>query len=102
MIGDDLAVHFIDGVLHDIGHDRLAVHLLQMRHGHLAGTEAIDAGLGLHLVELAVKAAGEIASGQHDFISALEAFGEGFGDLHRSNLFCAARPEVRNWREFLS
>ena len=79
---DDLAVRLVDGVLQHVAHDRLAIHLAQMIARHLARAEAVDADLVLHRVEFALEPLGEVLHRQNHLVGALEAFGEGFSDLH--------------------
>ena len=79
---DDLAVGLVDGVLHDIGHDRAAVKAAQVLHRHLAGPKAIDAHAVLEGSKLAGQALLQLGRRQHHLELALEALGQGFRHLH--------------------
>ncbi|MNT66039.1 hypothetical protein D3C72_2040720 [compost metagenome] len=53
-----------------------------MGQRHLAGTEALDVGLATQLFELVAQARVESSGRNGDAQLALEAFIEGFGNLH--------------------
>ena len=83
VVVEDLLVDLVHGVLDDVGHHRLAIDLAQMGDRHLAGAEPVDAGLALHVGQLAIQPLGQIARRQNHLVRALEALREGFRHLHR-------------------
>ncbi len=102
VVGDDLAVGLVDGVLHHLGHDRAAVDLAQVGHRHLAGAEALELHLVLHAGQLVGQALLEFLGGQQNLKLALQPRGGGplgvdLGHLHRrrrssKNLWSPAGP----------
>ena len=74
-LGDDLGVGLADRRLDRLGHHRAAVEPLEVRDRHLAGAEAVEPDLVLHLVEPLVDLAGKVGRWNHDLEFALEAFG---------------------------
>ena len=85
-IGEDLRVGVADGLVDGLGHDRAAIHLLQMAHRHLARTEAVELHLVLEVDQLGARLGIEIRCGNADLELVLQSLGEGFGDLHGVNL----------------
>lgn len=79
---NDAAVGLGHRVLDDIGHDRFAVHPLEVGRRNLAGTETVDFHLGLKLLKLGVQAALKVGGRNRDLKLALQSFGEGLGKLH--------------------
>ncbi len=82
VIGDDLCIGVTHRRLDHLGHRGAAIETLQMRGRHLAGAEAVEPHLALELIESGVDASFEIGGGDDHAVFALEAVGEGFGDLH--------------------
>ena len=82
IVGDGLGARFVDRVLHDLAHQRLAVLLLQERDRRLARAEALEVHARLHFFETAGEARVEVGLRHDDFILAAQAFGDGLGDLH--------------------
>ena len=82
VVRDDLAIDLVDGILEDVGHHRLAVHAAQMLLGNLAGAETGDVGALLERHQLVIETTREIPGGHHHLVLALQALGQGFGDLH--------------------
>ena len=72
----------IDGFLHGFAQETLAKLLFQKRHRDFALAEALHLDFRLSFNELFVHLGVEIGSRHGDGIGALEAFVEGFGDLH--------------------
>ena len=101
-VGEDLRVGVADGLVDGLGHDRAAVHLLQMAYRHLAGAEAVELHLILEVDQLGVRLGIEIRCGNADLELVLQSLGEGFGDLHGVNLLPLAPgqsgPAVSNVR----
>ena len=105
-LGDDAARRGVEDVLDDLGHQRLAVHLAQVRHRDLARPEALQPHLVFGLVEPGLEARFKIRSGHDDLDLALQPLGLEFRYLHSGYLFdcrgtAAARPEplMRNpWK----
>ena len=84
----------VDRVGHHFAHRRTAIHLLDVREWHLAGTEALDIGLTLELFELGAEARIEVGGRNGDAQLALETVIEGFGNLHSvvSRIHCSQGP----------
>ena len=78
----------LDAVLHRrvkrVGMEAFAVHLANQVRRHLAGTEALDVGLGRHFLQLHVQFLVELGGVDHHLVFALEASAQSFGNLHRS------------------
>ena len=92
-LGEDLRVGVADGLVDGLGHHRAAVDLLQMRHRHLAGTEAVEADLVLQVDQARVGLGVEVGRGNADLEFVLQSLVEGLGDLHGVNLlFAFVRP----------
>ncbi len=73
-----------------------AIHALEMRDRHLAGTEAVDADLRLQLRRgAALTLAIQLGGRDHDLVFALETFGERFGNLHRPHFSLLALASHR-------
>ena len=89
---DDLAIGFVDRLLHDFGHDRAAIKALQVRNRDLARTEPFDARLGLHLGELAFDPRREVGGGKHHLEFALQTLRVGFRDFHFKETFSTSPP----------
>ncbi len=83
VVGDDLAIGLVDGVLHHLGHHGAAVDLAQMRDRHLAGAEALELHLVLHAGQLVGQALLEFLGGQQNLKLALQPLGVDLGHLHR-------------------
>lgn len=91
--GEDLRRLVANDLVDEIGHDRLAVHLLQVRWRDLAGTEAVDLDLVLNLCKALVHAAFHVLGRNYDLDFALQPFSQRFDNLHFLNLhFVAAVP----------
>ncbi len=100
-LGKNLRVGVADGLVDGLGHDGAAIHLLEMAHRHLAGTETVESDLVLELHQLGVRLGIEIRCGNADLEFVLQSLDEGFGDLHGVNLLPAfVRPngaDIVNW-----
>lgn len=79
---EDFRRLFTNDLVDEIGHDRLAVNLLQVRNRHLAGTEAIDADTILHLDEALVHPSLHFVGRDNDLEFALQPLSERFDNLH--------------------
>ena len=79
---DDLGVGLADHALDRLRHHRAAVELAKVVHRHLARPEAAELDTVLHLVETGHDPRLEISGRDFDLVFALEAFGQGFSDLH--------------------
>ena len=83
-IGQRLVAGVAHGLLQHLDHERAAVHLLQMRHRHLALAEALELHPVLHLVQAIGEAFVEL-SGRDDHLQRpLQTFVARFGNLHCS------------------
>ena len=89
-IADDLGVELADHRLDGLGHDGLAVDLLEMRDRHLARAEAAQLDAVLELAEPLGHPRLEIGGRHLDLKFALEAVGKGFCDFHGDNLHVLA------------
>src|SRR6202035_1539813 len=88
-LGEDLRVGVPDGLVDSLGHNRAAIHLLQMAHRHLAGTKSVETNLVLEIHQTGVRLGIEIRCGNADLDFVLQSLGEGFCDLHGVNLLPA-------------
>jgi hypothetical protein len=79
---DDLRVHLADDGVDRLRHHRSAIDLAQMRHRHLAGTEARQPDPVLQIVQPPRHAGFEIGGRNGHLEFALETVGDGFCDLH--------------------
>ena len=82
---DDLGIELADDGLDRLRHHRAAVDLAQVRHRHLAGTEAAQLHAVLQLGEPARHPRFEIGGRDRHLEFALETFGDCFCDLHGFN-----------------
>ncbi len=78
-----LTAAFGDGALHHFGHQRAAIHLLQMRGWHLAGPEALELDAVLDLVDPLGEQLPELAAIDDDLKLPLQTFVTRFCNLHR-------------------
>ena len=85
-VGEDLRVGVADGLVDGLRHHRAAIDLLQMGDRHLAGPEAVEAHLVLHVDQLGIRLGVQVGGGNADLEFVLQSLGEGFGDLHGVNL----------------
>ena len=79
---DGLLGHFGHCFLDNLPHHRLAERLAQMRDGHLAGAEPLEAHLSLHVLKLCGQAGIQIVSGNGDAEFAAKAFIHRFSNVH--------------------
>ena len=81
-VGDDVARRVRQDLVDDFGHERLAVDLAQMRDRHLAGAEAVDADLGLGVVQPRHQLGFHVAGRNRHLDFALQAGIQRLGNLH--------------------
>ena len=86
VIADDLGVHLADDGLDGLRHHGAAIDLLEVRDRDLARAEAVDADAILEVAEPLDDPCLQIGRRDGDLVFALEAVGQGFGDLHGDNL----------------
>ena len=77
---------FVHRFVDDLSHHRLAVGLLEERHRGFARTEALEMNARLHLLDPAGQAGVEIGAADMHLKLPVQAFGNGFGNLHLSIL----------------
>ena len=87
VLADNLAVRVANGRLDHLGHRRSAIHALEVRDRHLAGTESVDADPVLQLVKARIDLGIQFGGGNDDLVFALQAFGQCFSYLHRTHFF---------------
>ncbi len=85
-VGDDVAGLVGQDVVDDLGHERLAVDLPEVLERHLAGAEAVDAHLGLGVVQPGQQLGFHVAGRDRDLDLALQAGIQRLGNLHGQNL----------------
>ncbi|OIQ69817.1 hypothetical protein GALL_485780 [mine drainage metagenome] len=83
---EELRVGVADGLVDGLRHHRTAVHLLEVAHGHLARTKAVDADLVLEIDQTGVRLGIEIGGRNADLEFVLQSVGDGFLHLHGVNL----------------
>ena len=82
LVLEDLLARFVDRLVDDLAHQRLAIGLLEEGDRRLARTEALQMDLGLHLGDPAGQSVVQILDVHDDGEFAPQRFGKRFGDLH--------------------
>src|SRR5690606_21622951 len=94
LVLDRLLAGLPDGFLDDLAHDLLAEGLAQVADRHLAGAEAFEAHLALHLIELGAKLRFQILRGDLNLQFALQTVRVRNRDLHRPSRSFSAFPSA--------
>jgi len=81
-VGQRLLAGLVHRLLHDLAHQRTAVHLAHVGGRHLAGAEALDVHLRRHLGDARVQLFGQIGSRHGHAVDPAQAFTGFFDDLH--------------------
>ncbi len=78
-----LLLGVVQRLLHDLAHQRLAVHALDVGGRHLAGAEALDVHLRADFVDPGLELLEQVLDRNRDAIDAAQALAGLLGDLHR-------------------
>ncbi len=92
-----------DDLVDEFGHDRLAIHLLELCERHLARTETVDPDAVLHTLKALIHLSFHVLGRDDDLDFALQPFSERFDYLHvktfiskrRACIFCLIDREAR-------
>src|SRR5262249_32746458 len=95
VLADNLIVCVADSCLDDLCHGGTSIHALEVGHRHLAGTKSIDPDTIFQLVQSGIDLGVKFGSRNDDLELTLEAFGERFGNLHRTHFSLLALASHR-------